>query len=112
MKTFIMRDRNGQRFGAPVAYTPIIFTAGTTTHRLALHREASAAPVSYREWVVSHPVIGAKVCRITVFYKGMPCSSKGLNSKEARTAALAELEAMCERIGSEKFNTTINGVQT
>ena len=112
MKTFIMHDKKRQPFGAPVPYTPIIFTAGTTTHRLALHREASAAPVSYREWVVSHPVIGAKVCRVTSFYKGMPCSSKGLNSKEARAAALAELEAMCERIGSEKFNDTINGVQT
>jgi hypothetical protein len=112
MKTFIMHDKKRKPFGAPVPYTPIIFTAGTTTHRLALHREVSAAPASYREWVVSHPVIGAKVCRITVFYKGMPCSSKGLNSKEARAAALAELEAMCERIGSEKFNTTINGVQT
>jgi len=42
----------------------------------------------------------------------MPCSSKGLNSKEARAAAMAQLEAMCERIGSEKFNDTINGVQT
>lgn len=111
MKTFRMSDKKGQRFGAPVAYTPIIFIAGSTTHRLALHREASAAPASYREWVVSHPVIGAKVCRLTVFYKGMPCSSKGLNSKEARIAALAELEALCERIGSEKFNATISGVQ-
>jgi len=112
MKTFTMHDKKRQPFGQPVPSTPIISTAGTVTHQFALHREVSAAPVSYRGWVVSHPVIGAKVCRITVFYKGMPCSSKGLNSKEARAAAMAQLEAMCERIGSEKFNDTINGVQT
>jgi hypothetical protein len=110
MKTFIMHDKKRQPFGAPVSYTPIIFTAGTTTHRLALHREAGAAPDAYREWAVSHPVIGAKVCRVTGTVKGLPCSSKGLNSKQARAAAMAQLEALCERIGSAKFNATIEKV--
>ena len=111
MHTFTMHDKKRQPFGAPVPYTPIIFLCGTTTHRLALHREAGAAPASYREWAVSHPVIGAKVCRVTAAYKGVPCSSKGLNSKQARAAALAQLEALCERIGSDKFNATIAQVQ-
>lgn len=107
MNTFTMHDRKRQPFGAPVPYTPIIFLCGTTTHRLALHREAGAAPAGYREWAISHPVIGAKVCRLTGTVKGLPCSSKGLNSKQARAAAMAQLEALCERIGSEKFNATI-----
>jgi len=107
MHTFVMHDKKRQPFGAPVAYTPIIFLCGTVTHRLALHREAGAAPAAYREWAVSHPVIGAKVCRVTGTVKGLPCSSKGLNSKQARAAAMAQLERLCERVGSEKFNDTI-----
>ena len=43
MNTYTMHDSKGQPFGAPVSYTPILFTCGATTHRLALHREAGAA---------------------------------------------------------------------
>lgn len=111
MNTFTMHDKTGQPFGAPVPYTPVLFTAGTVTHRLALHREAGAAPASFRAWVVSHPVIGAKVCRLTATHKGVPVSSKHLTSKQARAAAMAALEALCERIGSEQFNVTIAQVQ-
>ena len=111
MHTFVMHDKKRQPFGAPVPYTPIIFLCGTVTHRLALHREPGPAPAAYREWAVSHPVIGAKVCRVTGMFKGLPCSTKGLNSRQARAAAMAQLEALCERIGSEKFNATIKQVQ-
>jgi hypothetical protein len=107
MKTYTMRDKKGLPFGAPVPYTPIIFIAGAVVHRLALHREPGASPAKYREWVVAHPVIGAKVCRLTATYKGMPCSSKGLTSAQARAAAMDQLTALCERIGSAKFNATI-----
>jgi hypothetical protein len=31
---------------------------------------------------------------------------------ELRAAAMAQLEALCERIGSEKFNATIKQVQS
>ena len=110
MKTFVMHDKKRQPFGAPVPYTPIIFIAGTVTHRLALHREAGTAPASYREWAVSHPVIGAKVCRVTGTHKGMPCSSRGLTSKQARAAAMDALTATCERIGSAQFNAIIDQV--
>jgi hypothetical protein len=111
MKTYTMHDKKGLPFGAPVPYTSIIFIAGTVAHRLALHREPGASPAKYREWVVAHPIIGAKVCRVTGTVKGLPCSSKGLNSKEARVAAMDQLTALCERIGSDKFNATIKQVQ-
>ena len=110
MKTYTMHDKKGLPFGAPVPYTSIIFLAGTVAHRLALHREPGASPAKYREWVVAHPVIGAKVCRLTATYKGMPCSSKGLTSAQARAAAMDQLAALCERIGSEKFNAIIEKV--
>jgi hypothetical protein len=104
MKTYIMRDKTGQAFGDPVPYTPILFTAGSTTHLLALHRVQGM-----REWVVSHPVAGAKVCRITGHYTGVPCSSKDMTAAQARAAAMVQLDALCERFGSERFNSTIAG---
>ena len=104
MKTYIMRDKTGQAFGDPVPYTPIIFTAGSTPHMLALHRVPGM-----REWVISHPVVGAKVCRITGSHKGVPCSSKHMTAAQARAAAMDQLDALCERFGSDKFNSTIAG---
>ena len=105
--TFQMKERHGADIGQPVPYTALMFTAGTVTHRLALHREATALPDKYRQWSVSHPVIGAKVCRVDASYKGMPVSSAGLTLTQARAAALATLEALCERIGSDKFNAVV-----
>jgi hypothetical protein len=110
MKTFIMHDKKRQPFGQPVPYTPIIFTAGTTTHRLALHRVVGALTARHRNWAVSHPVIGARVCEVIGALHGMPVSSRHLTTKQARAAAMVQLERLCERIGSEKFNNTINGV--
>jgi hypothetical protein len=91
-----------------VPYTALIFTAGTVTHKLALHLEDTLLPDRYRQWQVSHPGIGAKVCRVTASYKGVPVSSAGLTVTQARAAAVAELEALCGRIGSDKFNSVID----
>jgi hypothetical protein len=105
--TFQMQDNHRKPIGNPVPYTALIFTAGVVTHRLALHRENTMAPAKYREWQVSHPGIGAKICRVTSSHKGVPVSSAGLTVTQARAAAVAELEALCDRIGSDKFNTVI-----
>ena len=109
---FQMQDKKRNPIGEPVPYAALIFTAGVVTHKLALHREPTALPDKYREWQVSHPGIGAKVCRITGSYKGMPVSSFGLTVTQARAAALAQLEALCERIGSDKFNAVIGNQKT
>ena len=106
--TFQMMDKHRKPIGKPVPYTALIFTAGVVTHKLALHREETLLPLKYREWHVSHPGIGAKVCRVTTSYKGVPVSSAGLTVTQARAAAVAELEALCGRIGSDKFNTVIS----
>jgi hypothetical protein len=105
--TFQIMDKHRKPIGEPVPYTALIFTAGVVTHKLALHREETLLPLKYREWHVSHPGIGAKVCRVTTSYKGVPVSSAGLTVTQARAAAVAELEALCGRIGSDKFNTVI-----
>ena len=112
MKTFLMHDKKRQPFGAPVPYTPIIFLCGTVTHRLALHRVPGALTARHRNWAVSHPVIGARVCEVISALHGMPVSSRHLTTKQARAAALAQLERLCERVGSEKFNNTIAQVQS
>jgi len=111
MNTFTMHDKKRQPFGAPVPYTPIIFLCGTTTHRLALHRVPGALTARHRNWAVSHPTIGARVCEVLSALHGMPVSSKHLTTKQARAAAMAQLERLCERIGSENFNATIARVQ-
>ena len=111
MTTFTMRDKKQQPFGEPVPYTPVLFTCGTTTHRLALHRVPGALTARHRNWAVSHPVIGARVCEVISALHGMPVSSRHLTTKQARAAALAQLERLCERIGSDKFNATIAQVQ-
>ena len=111
MHTFIMHDKKRQPFGAPVAYTPIIFLCGTTTHQLALHRVPGALTARHRNWAVSHPVIGARVCEVLSALHGMPVSSKHLTTKQARAAAMAQLARLCERIGGAKFNDTIKQVQ-
>ena len=107
MKTFFMRNENHEVFGEPVQYTPIIFICGDVAHRLALHRIASNAPNKYRPWVISHPILGAKICRVTAYYKGCPVSSAGISIKDARNAAMFNLDQLCARIGSTKFNEVV-----
>lgn len=105
--TFIMRDRQGKEMGGPVGFYPLMFTAGTVTHRLALHKEASGLPDTYKQWQVSCPTVGAKVCMVRSHYKGVPVSSGRLTVTQARAAAMESLEALLERIGSDKFNAVI-----
>jgi hypothetical protein len=100
-------NSDGAPMGEPVAFTALIYTAGTITHRLALHKEISALPDGYRQWVVSHPGIGAKVCTVRAYHKGCPVSSARMSQTSARAAAIATLDEMLERIGSDKFNAVI-----
>lgn len=107
--TFQPLDKNRQPTGDPIPYTPILFTVGTETHRLALHHDVTQRflPASMRDWVVSHPIIGAKILTVYGFHRGVPCSSKGFTQTEARRAAMERLDALLERNGSDKFNSKI-----
>ena len=66
---FLLALRNSDP--VPTPYTPLLFTRGTQTHRLALVKR-------FGQWQVCHPGSGALVLRITASYKGMPVSSAGL----------------------------------
>jgi hypothetical protein len=101
--------QNRSPVGEPVPFTPLIFLSGTQAHRLALHLDtgSTAFPKAHREWVVSHPEIGAIICRVRGLHKGVPVSSRGFTVTQARAAAMACLDDLCERIGSDAFNDKI-----
>lgn len=84
-------------------YTALVVTAGTVTHKLALHKDHIG------DWVVSDPKSGAAVIRsIRGWFKGCPVSTVGYSKKEALKRGLEEVEALIERIGSKKFNAVLS----
>ena len=105
--TFMARDASFADIER-VEFTPLIYIVGTEVYRFALHLECGNLPDSMKQWRVSHPTIGATVCRVTGSYKGMPCSSAGMGPRNARQHAIASLDALIERIGSDRFNSTIS----
>ena len=91
---FLLALRNSDP--VPTPYTPIMFTRGTQTHRLALVKR-------FGQWQVCHPGSGALVLRITARYKDMPVSSAGLTLAQARACALVDLDSLVDRAGLEHF---------
>lgn len=80
----------------PTPYNPLIYTRMTSAWRFALHK-------SGRQWIVSDPASGAKICTVTATYKGVPVASGDLPLKQARLAALADLDALVDRVGFDRF---------
>ena len=91
---FMMARRDG--LPAPTKYNPLIYTRLSGVWRFALHKSA-------RHWIVSDPASGAKICTVTATYKGVPVASGGLPLKQARLAALADLDALVDRVGFDRF---------
>ena len=82
------------------------------THRLALHRSSIGVhpsfPHSSLSWQVSDPISGGLILRdVGASYLGMPVSSAGLSLPTARMIAMARLDALLERIGSDAFNARL-----
>ena len=85
-----------------VAYHALVVISGTEVHKLALHKDNTG------DWIVSDPKSGAAVVRkVPVWYKGCPVSLRGATLKEAKQLALAEVEALIGRIGTERFNSVL-----
>ena len=84
-----------------IKYDPLIFIAGTETYKLALCKNRDGA------WVVSDPRTGAKIVTVQGNYKGMPCTSRGFTLNRARQLAIADLEELISRIGSDRFNAVM-----
>lgn len=107
-QTFQMIRANGVR--EPVEYYPIVYLAGSDTWRLALHREPVAAGKG--DWIISDPVSGYRVARVTAAHKGMPVASRHLTITQARAAALMDLDSTVTRIGLPRFARVLAEVQT
>ena len=107
--TFSMRVKNSDKT-VDVKYDRLLYTRGTRAHIFALHREFAGAnaPRAAREWIVSDPVSGYRLLRVNAHYKGMPISSRSLTLAEARQCALADIDALVDRVGIEKFETVID----
>ena len=97
--TFQMAMSDGVFVETP--YSPLIFTAGTETHKLALTKNINDV------WIVSDLKSGAKILTVNGNYKGVPCSSRGFTLKLARECAVGDLEGLVNRIGSDKFNAVL-----
>lgn len=114
--TFRPVTTKGKRLAQGIEYTALLYTAGTVTHRLALHRSSIGVhpsfPLSSLCWQVSDPISGGLILRdVGATYKGVPVSSAGLSSRDARTNAMARLDALLERIGSDAFNARLAAAQ-
>ena len=82
------------------AYTPLMFTRGTQTHRLALVKRAGT-------WQVCDIGSGALVLRV-VGYPGMFPVSNGFTLAQARQHALDNLDTLVDRVGLEKFEAVLS----
>ena len=86
-----------------IAYPPLIVIAGTQTHRLALHKN------DYEMWVVADPRTGALVVKsVAGQWRGIRVSSRGLSMTEVRQLAIADVEAIIARLGTDRFNAVLN----
>lgn len=106
-KSFHPRDNKGELMPNAVDFVPLIYICGTETHRLALHRSLTPMPAKFQEWHLSEPETGLHVRTVVGSHMGATVSSRGMNQREARQAAMHTLDTFLERIGSDKFNNTI-----
>ena len=96
---FMLALRNLPSVETP--YTPIMYTRGTQTHRLALVKR-------HGTWQVCHPGSGALVLRVKSNWKGIPVESLGLTIAQARECALVGLDSLVDRVGLEKFESVLS----
>ena len=95
---FLLALRNSDP--VPTPYTPIMFTRGTQTHKLALVKRAGT-------WQVCDIGSGALVLRV-VGYPGMFPVSNGFTLAQARQHALDNLDTLVDRVGLEKFESVLS----
>lgn len=105
MKEFRIATKHGP--GQAVKYHPIVYTRMTGIYSLALHRVSGPRSA----WKVSDPVSGYGMRTLTATWKGIPVSSDSLTVKQAREVALAELDALVDRLGFDRFDATIQAAR-
>lgn len=91
----------------PTKYERLLYTRGHRAHIFALHREHHAG-IKRKEWIVSDPVSGYRLLTVSTQYKGLPISSADLTLAQARMHALADIDALVDRVGLAKFEAVID----
>lgn len=92
-----------------IKYDRLLYTRGHRAHIFALHREhIGTASANRKEWIVSDPVSGYRLLRVDANYKGMPISSADLTLAQARMHALADIDALVDRVGLAEFEAVID----
>ena len=97
MNIFKILNTSGRR-AAAVEFSPLLFKAGTKTHRLALHQTSGGT------WVVSDPESGGRICEVTGLVYGVRTSSRGIGPREAARLARVNLAELVERVTADGFN--------
>ena len=103
--SFDMRIKGSDKT-VPIKYTRLLYTRGHRAHIFALHREHSKT--TRKEWIVSDPVSGYRLLRVSAHYKGLPVSSADLTLAQARQCALADIDALVDRVGLDQFEAVID----
>lgn len=96
---FKMALRDGSFIDQP--YSPLIYSRMSSVYRFALYK-------SGRDWVVSEPVSGYRVCIVKAHFKGIPVTSGHLTLKQAKEFALIDIDAIVDRLGFDAFDKRIN----
>lgn len=105
MNIFKILNTNGRR-AAAVEFWPLLFKAGTKTHRLALHQTSGGI------WVVSDPESGGRICEVTGLARGVRTSSRGIGPREAARMARTNLAELVERVTADEFNRRLETART
>lgn len=95
---FLLALRNSDP--VPTPYTPLMYSRGTLTHKLALVKR-------HGTWQVCDIGSGALVLRV-VGYPGMFPVSNGFTLAQARQHALDNLDTLVDRVGLEKFESVLS----
>ena len=95
---FLLALRNSDP--VPTPYTPLMYSRGTLTHKLALVKR-------FGQWQVCDIGSGALVLRV-VGYPGMFPVSNGFTLAQARQHALDNLDTLVDRVGLEKFEAVLS----
>lgn len=106
-RKFELRTANNET--QTVDYYPLIHVRGTDAWRLALHREPVLAGKG--EWILSDPVSGYRICRVTAYHNGVPVTSRHLTVKQAREMAMVDFDALIDRLGAARINKAMSEAQ-
>jgi hypothetical protein len=100
MPTITLRRKDGSEISTVKSHL-LVCHAGSVTHTLHLHRDSLGL------WAVSDPRSGVKVLHVVGQFKGLPVASKGMTLREIRGSAQQQIDALIERVGSDRFNAIL-----